>query len=187
MFLALYRRIFGSKDAESIEPLYQALCAEARRPAYYKPPYSVPDSFDGRFEMLVAVVQIALFRLGNRVDGGDAQLEAEQHRTAKRRGQALFDRLFADFDRELRESGFGDSAVPKQIQKMADSFFGRGAAYHGALAAQDDGALADALRSNLFATAEVDAQSVLAMAHHLIDLSAGLAARSDQDIMAGNL
>ena len=43
--------------------------------------------------------------------------------------QDLFDLMFADMDRNLRELGTGDLAVGKRIKKLAKAFFGRIAAY----------------------------------------------------------
>jgi cytochrome b pre-mRNA-processing protein 3 len=71
-------------------------------------------------------------------------------KSAQRFGQALFDRMFADMDRGLREMGTGDLSVGKQVKQMATGFFGRIAAYQAGI--EGDGDLAEALRRNLFGT-----------------------------------
>ena len=49
----------------------------------------------------------------------------------------LFDRFCGDLDGNLREMGVGDLTVPKRMQKFAEAFYGRSAAYEQALAAGD--------------------------------------------------
>ncbi len=64
-------------------------------------------------------------------------------------GQRVFDLMFADMDRSLREMGVGDLTVPKKIKKMASAFYGRTAAYDSALEA-GEGELAAAIERNVF-------------------------------------
>jgi cytochrome b pre-mRNA-processing protein 3 len=54
-------------------------------------------------------------------------------------------------DHHLREMGVGDLAVPKQIKRMMEAFYGRARSYGSALAAHDPEALARALARNVFA------------------------------------
>ena len=43
-------------------------------------------------------------------------------------------------DDNLREMGVGDLAVPKEMRRMGEAFYGRAQAYRAALAAGDDAA-----------------------------------------------
>ncbi|MEM6847758.1 MAG: ubiquinol-cytochrome C chaperone, partial [Pseudomonadota bacterium] len=43
---------FRKKTNPAIEPLYQTVIAQARTPVFYQS-YSVPDTLDGRFDMIV--------------------------------------------------------------------------------------------------------------------------------------
>ena len=52
-------------------------------------------------------------------------------------GQRLFDTMFADFDRSLREMGTGDLSVGRQVKRMAQAFFGRIDAYERGLSGGD--------------------------------------------------
>jgi cytochrome b pre-mRNA-processing protein 3 len=120
--------------------LYAAIVAQARQPAFYAAG-GVPDSLDGRFEMIALHSYLVLRRLR----GAGAEAEALS--------QALVDTLFADLDASLREMGAGDLGVPRRIKRMATGFFGRVAAYDAGLATGAGGKLAEALRRNLFGTA----------------------------------
>ncbi|MGB4106202.1 MAG: ubiquinol-cytochrome C chaperone family protein [Alphaproteobacteria bacterium] len=113
-------------------------CVRAR--VFYET-YGVPDSFDGRFDLLVLHVFIVINRLAR---------EGEQ---AQEFNQALFDVMFADMDQTLREMGIGDMGVPKHQRRMMKAFNGRMHAYDEALV-QGEGAFAVALRRNLYGTLE---------------------------------
>jgi cytochrome b pre-mRNA-processing protein 3 len=65
--------------------------------------------------------------------------------------QALFDAMFADMDRNLREMGAGDLGIGRRVRAMAEGLYGRIAAYDEGLAG-DDAVLAAALRRNVFGT-----------------------------------
>ena len=69
-------------------------------------------------------------------------------------GQQLFDRFCQDMDDNFREMGVGDLAVPKEMRRVAEAFYGRAKAYESALAADDPAALAAALARNVFGAAE---------------------------------
>jgi len=132
MVFGLFRR-----SVEAPYALYGAIVAQARHPALYAT-LDVPDSLDGRFDMIVLHAVLVFRRLR-----GEAPAVAE-------RAQALFDLFMADMDRSLREMGVGDLTVPKRIKKMAEAFYGRLDAYVAALDAGDRAALADALARNVF-------------------------------------
>jgi cytochrome b pre-mRNA-processing protein 3 len=53
-------------------------------------------------------------------------------------------------DHNLREMGIGDLAVPKEMQRMGEAFYGRAQAYKTALAACAPDALAEALKRNIY-------------------------------------
>jgi cytochrome b pre-mRNA-processing protein 3 len=107
-------------------------------PAFYRAA-GVPDTLDGRFELIALHCFLVLHRIRG-------------EKTAERFGQRLFDRMFADMDRGLREMGTGDLSVGKQVKRMATGFYGRIQAYQAGLAGEED--LGAALRRNLFGTVE---------------------------------
>ncbi len=122
------------------ERAYASLLLRVRAPGFYKI-FGVPDTFDGRFELLLFHIFIVVNRLANE---GQAGMDFNQ---------ALFDRTFADMDQTLREMGIGDMGIPKHMRRMMKAFNGRMHAYDEALK-QGDGALAIALRRNLYGTLE---------------------------------
>lgn len=167
-----------------LTPTYTAIMAQARKPDHYGPG-AVPDSFDGRFDMLAAHVHLVLRRLRSE---GVARDDI---------GQALFDMFFRDMDQAMREAGVGDLGVGKKIRKMAQAYYGRAAAYDEALgkaapvAAND--ATADALSAvlvrNLYPEApqDADATKLRALADELLVLERQLAATPLDEILAGRV
>ncbi len=144
-------------------PLYRAVVAQARQPAFYRA-YGVPDSLDGRFELIALHAFLVLHRL--KAAAGDGEAAAL--------GQALVDALVADMDVNLREMGAGDLGVAPRVKRMAQAFYGRVEAYDAGLAAPAP-ALAAALRRNLYGTAAPSPAQLDAMAAYLRAGVAGLA------------
>jgi cytochrome b pre-mRNA-processing protein 3 len=124
-------------SSHSITSLYGMIVAQARAAPFYRI-YGVPDTVNGRFEMVVLHSVLVLRRL-----------ETEPL-PVRRIGQALFDRFCRDMDGSLREMGVGDLAVPAKMRKIGEAFYGRQAAYGAALAAGDPELLVAALERNVF-------------------------------------
>jgi cytochrome b pre-mRNA-processing protein 3 len=135
MFKALFGR---NTNYELAHALYGAVVARARDVQFYSR-YGVPDSFDGRFEMLV----MHLFLLHERLKDED--------KASRQVSQLVFDAFLDDMDAALREAAVGDQTVPKRIAKMTQVFYGRAGAYEEALKAQDiKNALESVISRNLF-------------------------------------
>jgi cytochrome b pre-mRNA-processing protein 3 len=114
----------------------------SRQPSFFGEA-RIPDTLEGRLELMTLHACLALLRLGE--GAGEAPL-----------GQAFADQLFRQFDSGLREAGVGDLAVPKRMRKIAGAFYGRLSAYAAALAVSDK-ALEEAVARNVFAAAPADA------------------------------
>ncbi len=133
--------------------LYERVVAQARQPGFYSN-CGVPDTVDGRFELIALHAFLVLHRL--KADPGDTEAL----------GQALFDVMFQDMDQSLRELGAGDMGVGPRVKRMAQGLFGRIAAYEAGLS----GPVAEleaALRRNLFGTVTPEPEQVQAMAAYL--------------------
>lgn len=172
----MLRRLWdrGNRWAPSARQLYDAAVQQARRPVFYTD-LGVPDSLDGRFELIALHVYLVLRRLK------DGQAEA------RGLAQALFDAMFADMDNSLREMGAGDVGVGPRVKRMAQGFYGRIAAYDAGLAGSD-GELAQALRRNLYGTvAEPEAAAVTAMTAYVRRAAASLRGQSLSDLSRGRV
>lgn len=137
MILRPFRR---SAENRTIASLYGTIVAQARSPAFYAS-FGVPDTVQGRFDLIVLHLVLLLRRLAQK-DG--------QHLTGGEFGQRLFDTFCRDLDGNLREMGIGDLAVPKQMRRFGEAFYGRQTAYLAALEAPDERAFVNALARNIF-------------------------------------
>jgi cytochrome b pre-mRNA-processing protein 3 len=126
-----------AQRATSIEALYGAIVAQARSPVFYLQ-YGIPDTVNGRFEMIVLHLAMVLDRL------------ASEPQSLRSIGQAAFDMFCQDMDDQLRESGVGDLAVPKKMRRVAEAFYGRQEVYHTAMSAAGAQALRDAILRNVY-------------------------------------
>lgn len=117
--------------------LYTSAVQTARDPALYLD-LGVPDTLDGRFDLVGLHVFLMIDRLHTAPQPGPAL------------AQAIFDAMFADMDRTLREMGVGDMSVSKRNKEMWEAFHGRSRAYEAALASDDPAALPDVLRRNVW-------------------------------------
>ena len=129
--------------------LYAEVVRQSRLPVFYLEG-GVPDSLDGRFDLIALHAFLALRRLKHEGAAGQSL------------GQALFDILFADMDQSLREMGVGDLGVGRRVKAMASAFYGRIAAYDEGLE-RGDTALGDALRRNLYGTTDPSPAALLHM------------------------
>jgi len=178
MILAAFRR--GSHNG-SIHVLYGAIVAQARSPAFYTS-YGVPDTMDGRFELIVLHLVLVLHRLARKEEAG----EGAGRGPAGAVGQRLFDAFCRDLDDNLREMGVGDLAVPKKMRRFGEAFYGRLAAYRAALTATDERELEKALGRNIFEIAGTDARAVQ-LARYARATARQLDAEEAAALLAGSL
>jgi cytochrome b pre-mRNA-processing protein 3 len=156
----------------TIERLYGAIVAQARTPAFYLA-LGVPDTVEGRFDLIVLHVHL-LFR---RLSGQGADMKAL--------GQGVFDRFVTDMDDSLREMGTGDLAVPKKMRAMGEAFYGRAEAYDKALAAAGDDALATTLARNVYAGSSQTEPVARRLAQYVRRADASLAGQRNEDLGRG--
>jgi len=133
MIFPLFRR---RVRPDTISTLYGTIVAQARLPCFYRE-YRVPDTVNGRLDLLVLHLALVLDRLAD-----ESQL--------RELGQALFDHFCTDMDRNLREMGIGDLSVPKHMQRVGEAFYGRARAYRAGLARDGQQALVEALERNIY-------------------------------------
>ena len=153
--------------------LYGAAVAAARRPFFYAE-LGVPDTLDGRFDLIGVHVFLLIRRLGELPAPGPAV------------AQAVFDAMFSDMDRNLREIGVGDLSVGRRVKAMWEAFHGRAAAYQAALAAGDEAALSAALARNVWRGAAPGRQSA-ALAGLVLAQDRALAAQNPAELLTGRV
>lgn len=127
------KTLVRGRDRSEALPLYDAVVARAREPHWYVEG-AVPDTLDGRFDMVMAVLAMVLLRLERDADGAAS--------TA-----VLTERFVDDMDAQVRQIGFGDMVVGKHVGRMMGMLGGRLGAYRDGLA---DGTLGTALVRNLY-------------------------------------
>lgn len=154
--------------------LYVRVVEQARRPLFYLD-LGVPDTPDGRFDMIALHAALLLRRL-----------RRDRERT-EAVSQAVFDLMFADMDQNLREMGVGDLAVGKRIKAMAQGFYGRIAAYNVGLAAAGNEVLADALARNVFRHRKAGEGDAAGLAAYMRLQAERLDAQPVEALMAGDV
>jgi cytochrome b pre-mRNA-processing protein 3 len=152
--------------------LYASLVEQARRPEFYAR-LGVPDTLDGRFEVLTLHAYLALNRL-------------KRDRACAAVAQALVDAFIDDMDANLREMGAGDLGVGRRVKTMATALYGRIAAYERALAAGPL-ELTAALARNLYGTTRAEPWQIAAIALYMRDLAEGLARQPAEALLRGEI
>ena len=133
LMVTFWRRLFGGKrDETASDRLYQAVVAVGRDPAWYIEG-GVPDTVDGRFDMIAAVLSLVLLRL---------EKAGEPARAAT---VLLAERFVDDMEGSLRQIGIGDLLVGKHVTRMMGALGGRLGAFRDA-----GGDLAAPVRRNIF-------------------------------------
>ena len=162
-------RLLGKRD-ETALPLYSAIVAQARLPHWYEAG-AVPDTVDGRFDMIAAILALVLLRL-------------EDDPSAAEPSARLTERFVDDMDGQLRELGIGDIVVGKHIGRMMGMLGGRLGAYRSALA---EGDLGPALVRNLWRGAAPEAAALLHVETALLAFRDALIATPTPVLLDGKL
>jgi len=153
------------------QALYNAVVEEARRPQWYLAG-EVPDTMDGRFDMVALALSLVLMRL-----------EAEPGEAPRQMCADLADRFITDMDGSLRQEGIGDQVVGKHVGHMMAALGGRLGAYRDA--GSNDAALATALRRNLWRAAPADDDAVAWVVAEVRRVAARLAPLRYAQLAAG--
>ena len=170
--MSIIKRLFGDKDERAaMLPLYNAIVTEARQPVWYSEG-AVPDTLDGRFDMVAAVLSAVLIRL--ETEGESAQVPS-----------VLLTEVFVDdMDGQLRQLGIGDMIVGKHIGKMMSALGGRLTAYREGFSGSD---LEGALVRNLYRGEAPSPEALDYVVTRLHRLVAALRGTAGAEIIAGRL
>lgn len=161
---------------QSTEPdgtaLYAAIVSETRRADWYRAA-AVPDTIDGRFAVLSTLLALADIRLGS---GGEA---------ARALAPRLAERFIGDMDVQMREAGFGDPGLGKQVRMMVGSLASRIDRWQ--LAIEGGGAWNEALVPSLYRDNPPDDDAVEAGSVLVRDWWQRLSDASDMDLIEGHI
>lgn len=175
MIFSLFRR---NRPSDEVHQIYGVIVAQARKEVFYTD-FGVDDTVTGRFDMIVLHAFLLFHRLSGEEEGKRAF------------GQSVFDLMFADMDRSLREMGVGDISVPKKVKKMVQAFYGRCKAYGDALAHKGSDTaeldpLVEAVSRNLFPDGEKNLEA-RGLSDYMRDNVTRLSALPLDAILAGEL
>ena len=171
--LTLLSRLFGEKTQRArLEPLYRAVVAAGRARAWYVEG-KVPDTVEGRFDMIASLLALVLLRLEQ--EGGGAKAESV----------LLTEAFIDDMDGSLRQIGIGDFTVGKHIGRLMGALGGRLQKFREALA--EGGDMEAEARCNIFRDSPPDEDSLAFVARGLKAFAAGLAERSPEQLLRGEL
>jgi len=166
-----------SRNRLKAQQLYGAVVAQARQPEFYVR-HGVPDTPEGRYELIVLHLALVMERLQHAGEPGRA------------RTQALAETFVADMDDQLREMGVGDLSVPRKVKKAAAGLYERAKAYRDALEQGEgetlEGLIATAIWSLEAGSLEAgppQAQHAAALARYMRLAAAALAADGWTDVL----
>jgi cytochrome b pre-mRNA-processing protein 3 len=169
----LFKRLFAREDDRApVRPLYIAVAEQARLPHWYVEG-DVPDTIEGRFEMVTLLLSLLLIRL-------DAVGEAAAGPAA-----LLAEVFVEDMDGQMRQLGMGDVVVGKHIGKMMSALGGRLGAYRAGFAG--DAPIREALERNLYAGSPPSAAAIAHVETHTRAILGGLNQRSLETLLAGDI
>ncbi len=137
-------KLFFSPEKKIEEIIYSKALSLSRKKKFYLY-FMVPDTLDGRFDMLCLIVSLFMFRF-REIGKNDNKL----FDSTKSLNQKLFDTFFLDMDLTLREMGVGDIGIAKRIKIMSEAFKGRLTVYSKALEKKDINAMSVYISRNIY-------------------------------------
>ena len=171
--MSFLQRIFGRRERRrTLDPLYRGIVAMARDPAWYRDG-QVPDTVDGRFDLIAAITALVLLRL-------------EAAGEAGREPSALVAELFVeDMDASLRQIGVGDYVVGKHIGRLMGALGGRLGAIREARA--DGHGFTSYVRRNIFRDSPPTEEAVAWVATRLERIGDAIDSQPLDQLLAGKV
>ena len=135
----------------------------------------MPDTLQGRFEMIALHLALVLRRLSRRGPRRAAM------------GVALTEAFVVDMDDAMREMTFGDLAVPREVKRAAAALFDRHRAYLAALAAAADMSLGRRWRPSSAISLPADGLDARRLSDYVRRCASALDAQPAAHILAGRI
>ena len=136
MFFNSYA-ITKHQKKDLVDTYYQKIVDVSRNKVFYSK-LNVPDTLDGRYDLLALFSIILTFSLSRT---GEKGIELSQ---------ILFDKIFLDLDLSLREMGAGDAGVHIKIKNMIKSYMGRQKSYCKCFETNDFSNLKQSIINNVY-------------------------------------
>tara|TARA_A100001015_G_scaffold320171_1_gene445622 strand:+ start:621 stop:1142 length:522 start_codon:yes stop_codon:yes gene_type:complete len=114
--------IFFKRNKDIHFDLYYKIVNISRNKDFYSK-FKVPDTTDGRFEILLLHLIILIRKL---------KKDRKEHLS-----QSIVDLMFSSIDLSFREEGVGDLSIPKKMKKVGMVFYGRSTSLEDIMDIQD--------------------------------------------------
>jgi cytochrome b pre-mRNA-processing protein 3 len=155
--------------------LYGSIVTQARRRNFYAA-LGVPDTPEGRFEMIALHLVLVLRRL------------AREGAAGQRLARTLTETFVVDLDDTLREMTVGDLAVPRHVKRAVAVLHDRYATYGAGLGdGGDAGKLAHGVREKLGAVANAESLDAESVRSYIEGAARDLNRQAGAEILAGRL
>ena len=165
---------FKKKKYETISnDIYQKIVNFSRNKIFYTK-YGVPDTIDGRFDLLVLITIIVVHRL-SKIKNEGSELS-----------QMIFDIVFKDLDYSLRELGAGDVSVANNMKKLISSYMGRQKIYVKAFKSEDEKFLASAFKNNIFRNTDQKKNLIFLLSKNILRINKKLYLIEDTKLLIGD-
>ena len=173
MYLSYFikKYFYNNPDTKVAELYYNRIVEMARNVKLYDKG-GVPDTLEGRYELIVLHSHLFIRKL---IKSGTI---------GKNISQEIIDILVKDFDYSLRELGIGDLSVGKKIKKMLEGYYGRAEAYEKALS-DDPKSLVSTLKKNLYGSIEPANLEIEYIKNYISNLKKELDIKSDSELSRG--
>lgn len=152
----------GGPDRARMRPLYDAIVVAGRDPAWYRAG-QVPDTIDGRFDVIAALMALVLIRL-----------EREEEDATRLASSLLTETFIDDMEGSLRQIGIGDLVVGKQMGRLMGALGGRIGTFRDAVKDEDE--MRAAVARNLFHEAPPSDEALDFVTERLLAFHYGLEA-----------
>jgi cytochrome b pre-mRNA-processing protein 3 len=151
--------------------LYGGVVTAARQPIFYER-LRVPDTPEGRFELVSLHLFLALESLGQQDRTGDVK-------------QRMIEAFVTDMDDCMREMGVGDLSVPKKVRRAAAAFYERASQYRRGLAPGSSPTLEESLKGYVFSGSPASQDAVAELAGYVRQAASALSDREFDAYVSG--
>ena len=153
--------------------IYQKIAHFSRDKIFYTK-YNIPDTIDGRFDVMVLVTVIIIYRLSKiKTVGLDLS-------------QKIFDLIFKDLDYSLRELGAGDVSVTKNMRKFISSYMGRQKVYIEAFKKNNLSALNLIIENNVYRSIDIEKDLIFSLSKNILKIVEIIDLIENKKIVNGN-